>query len=454
VRVFICWSGDRSQRLAGKLAEWLPKVIGADVICDLSLKFMPGKEWFPQLKEALSRSSAAVVCFTPENLSSLWMHFEAGAVFAASERRVLPYYLGSDAARIKEPLNAIQAITATEDGTRRLVKALAHRDSVEVDQPAERFDHFWPELHQLLRDIETPRFADLYPDFERLFQRKTFYEPIDECSDQVWLDRYDAARDTLVALRGYETIVRSAARPWQVWLFEKLLGHVDAYARLLRVYLLVERGFKPAARRLDFSSPRPLPVTEPLEALPALCEHRCREIRHAVFCLTRHEGTPVFADEALAFAKLSLDAQDDKKRLVHRKESEIERRTLTPSPEDVGNCARSFWSFDRVVYYLLLEQDPKLDAAAPRRVSQEVERLNAGDEKSAMPLHYALRALRRVLEKDQTLFDRIEIENALAEVEDFLKRFSDAPPEATNRPIRKNLEWVRERMALKTTSSP
>ena len=184
-------------------------------------------------------------------------HFEAGVVFGASERQVFPYFLGSNAAEIKEPLNAIQALTTTKDGTRRLVEALAEMERVEEKLPAERFDQLWPELQQLLRDIDTPRFADLHPNFERLFQRKTFYEPIDECADQVWLDRYDAARDTQAALKGYEAIVRSAARPWQVWLFEKLLGHVDAYARLLRVYLLVERGFKPGARRLYFASPRP-----------------------------------------------------------------------------------------------------------------------------------------------------------------------------------------------------
>ena len=108
-----------------------------------------------------------------------------------------------------------------------------------------------------------------------------------------------------------------------------------------------------------------------------MCGHRCRKIRHIVFCLARPEGAPVFADKAFAFAKLSLDARDDKKRLVHLKESEIEKGTLRPSPDDIADCARSFWSFDRVVYYLLLEQDPRLDAMVPRRVGQEVERLDA-----------------------------------------------------------------------------
>jgi hypothetical protein len=169
-----------------------------------------------------------------------------------------------------------------------------------------------------------------------------------------------------------------------------------------------------------------------------------REIRHVLFCLTRPEGTPVFADEALAFAKLSLDARDDKKRLVHLKESEIEKGSLRPSPEDIANCARSFWSFDRVVYYMLLEQDPRPDAMFPRRVGQEVERLDAGEEQSRMPLHYACRALRRALEKDKTLFKLAEIQNALDEVDNFLDRFTDVDP---NTPIRENMEWVRKCVA-------
>lgn len=83
-------------------------------------------------------------------------------------------------------------------------------------------------------------------------------------------------------LEARDALVRAAARPWHVWLFEKLLGHVDAYARLLRVYLLIERGFKPGSLRLDFASPRPFPTPEPLQALPGLCERRAA--RFATSC--------------------------------------------------------------------------------------------------------------------------------------------------------------------------
>jgi hypothetical protein len=65
-----------------------------------------------------------------------------------------------------------------------------------------------------------------------------------------------------------------------------------------------------------------------------------------------------------------------------------------------------------------------------------------------MPLQYACRALRRALEKDQTLFNLVEIQNALDEVDDFLKRLTDADP---NTPTRKNIEWVRECVAVRTT---
>lgn len=450
MHVFLCWSGSRSRQLADKLAKWLPGVIGESVTFDLSLRFEPGAEWFSLLDAALRKSNAAVICFTPENLSSLWMHFEAGMVFGAPDRRVFPYFLGPDSGRVKAPLNALQAVAATKEGTSQLVTALARSGGAAVDSVADRFNDRWPELHEFLRDIAAPRVAEIYPEFERLFQRKTFYEPIDECSDQVWLDRFEAARDTRTALQAHETIVREAAQPWQVWLFEKLLSHVDAYARLLRVYLLVERGFKPGARRLDFASPRPLPIAEPLEALPALCEHRCREIRHVVFCLTRPEGAPVFADDALAFAKLGLDARDDKKRLVHMKESEIDRGTLRLSSQTIDACGRSFWSFDRLIAYLLLERDPGLDTNMPRRVSQEVERLEAGEEQSRMPLHYALRALRSDLDKSELPHDRVELQTVLVAVEEFLDRSKD---QDHNLPLRKSIAWVRERLARNAGSS-
>lgn len=65
----------------------------------------------------------------------------------------------------------------------------------------------------------------------------------------------------------------------------------------------------------------------------------------------------MFADEALVFAQLSLDGQDDEKRLVHEIESQIERGQLELSAEEWARCADSYWPFDRIVHYLLGEQD-------------------------------------------------------------------------------------------------
>jgi hypothetical protein len=75
--VFICWSGERSFAVAKAVQELL-EANGVPVF--LSDEIEKGTAWFASILDRLRRAKAGIVCLTPENLQSPWMHFEAGAL--------------------------------------------------------------------------------------------------------------------------------------------------------------------------------------------------------------------------------------------------------------------------------------------------------------------------------------------------------------------------------------
>ena len=79
MHLFICWSGRRSRRMAEAFdSQWLPKVFGGRITSFVSFADIEkGEGWFERLLTELGKADAALVCLTPENLASPWMHFEA-----------------------------------------------------------------------------------------------------------------------------------------------------------------------------------------------------------------------------------------------------------------------------------------------------------------------------------------------------------------------------------------
>ena len=84
--LFLCWSGWRSKRIAEcfkkyfdnlfeKVEEHIrPKVEMSDTLIE------KGATWSGQLLENLEKAKAGIICLTPENRDSTWLHFEGGAI--------------------------------------------------------------------------------------------------------------------------------------------------------------------------------------------------------------------------------------------------------------------------------------------------------------------------------------------------------------------------------------
>jgi hypothetical protein len=85
---------------------------------------------------------------------------------------------------------------------------------------------------------------ELMPDFESLFQRKTFNEPFDECTTQNWISRYKGAVETMDALQTRRGDIQRACKPYLAELYTELLAQLDGYAMDVRALLLEEINFE------------------------------------------------------------------------------------------------------------------------------------------------------------------------------------------------------------------
>jgi len=155
--LFISWSGDRSGLVANVLAEWLPKVIQAVHPWLSSESIDPGVRWNVEVANALEESNCGVLCLTPENLSSAWMLFEAGALSkAVTWSRVIPYLLGFEPHDLQGPLSQFQAVRADRAGTLRLVSAVNTAGEIPLlpsELLEEAFRIWWPQIEPHLERL-------------------------------------------------------------------------------------------------------------------------------------------------------------------------------------------------------------------------------------------------------------------------------------------------------------
>ena len=158
MRVFIAWSGPVSREVARALHDWIPLVVQSVEPWMSSEDLEKGTRWFTEVAGELEKAKVGVLCLTAENLSSPWVHFEAGALSKSVGRtHVCPYLFGVDAANVKDPLAQFQLTKADKDDTLKLLKTLnaALEDArLSEGKLSAVFEKWWPDLYEKLAKIE------------------------------------------------------------------------------------------------------------------------------------------------------------------------------------------------------------------------------------------------------------------------------------------------------------
>jgi hypothetical protein len=162
--VFISWSDKRSLIVAEGLAKWLPSVLH-NVDALWSDRVAIGEQLFGEINGMLKQSDFIVLCLTPENVTKIWINYEAGVVFGKTEKtaKVCPYLIKTDPdfTRIKlpTPLAHFNGVMADKSGTRKLIGEInrATKKPLSKNALGEIFEKRWPMLKRVLdRAASTP----------------------------------------------------------------------------------------------------------------------------------------------------------------------------------------------------------------------------------------------------------------------------------------------------------
>ncbi len=158
MKVFLSWSGIRSQRAAEALKSWLPDIIQAVDPWVSSQDVSKGSRALSHVASSLEGSNFGIICVTPENQDSQWLNFEAGALSKQlNQAFVFPFLLDIEVADLTGPLSQFQATASdsVEDVYKLLSDINQTLDTGGVPDSRLRrtFDKNWADLDAMLNEI-------------------------------------------------------------------------------------------------------------------------------------------------------------------------------------------------------------------------------------------------------------------------------------------------------------
>jgi hypothetical protein len=135
VKIFISWSGARSEALASALREWFPLILHYVDPWLSKSDIQAGERWSIEIAKELEACNFGIICVTRENVGAPWILFEAGALAKSmQDGRVIPLLLDLDVKDISGPLAQFQAKKVDNAGIRELALSLNKASTAPVPE--------------------------------------------------------------------------------------------------------------------------------------------------------------------------------------------------------------------------------------------------------------------------------------------------------------------------------
>jgi hypothetical protein len=158
MNVFLTWSGTVSHKVAIALREWLPLVLQRVRPFLSSEDIRKGSRWATEIAQGLAKVEYAIVCLTPTNLESQWVHFEAGAVSKHLEiARVAVLLVDLKPTDVEGPLAQFHHTNTTRDDMLKLTQdlnAASGPDQLTTPQVEKSFSAFWDDLEKQIEEAK------------------------------------------------------------------------------------------------------------------------------------------------------------------------------------------------------------------------------------------------------------------------------------------------------------
>jgi hypothetical protein len=254
--LFLCWSGHRSKLVAECFQDHfkcafkaaaptvMPRVEMSETLID------KGAPWSDQLLKNIEHAKAGIVCLTPENRGSAWLHFEGGAIAtqrlnnkaapantAASASKLFGFLFTMENTQIEGPLSLFQATVYRRDydcdcaELRRLTRAVMERFQGCEGKTAEgAHDDLVGELVGKFRELQFIAFRDIVPGLEG--HARQVIQAIEELNLMPGRVRTLSAMLSLEKLLEYrEREMEVICAPSQLMFFERLVEVLSAASR-------------------------------------------------------------------------------------------------------------------------------------------------------------------------------------------------------------------------------
>lgn len=150
MKVFLSWSGVKSQKIAIILRDWIPSVIQSVVPYVSSEDIDKGARWSGEIAKELDDCAFGILCITKDNMDEPWILFEAGALSKRIDiSRVCPLLFDLKRSEIKGPLTQFQSSLFEKEEVRKLMTSInsaCGESRIADDRLNNTFNMWWPNL--------------------------------------------------------------------------------------------------------------------------------------------------------------------------------------------------------------------------------------------------------------------------------------------------------------------
>lgn len=181
-RVFISWSGKKSQCIADLFQKWLQDVFQIETWSSIK-DIEKGDLWEVDILNALKQISVGLFFITKENWDTPWINFEAGAISKGTiNKKVCVINIDSNEIPAHSPLSHFQASHFNKqdiyDLTKQICEGITNKSNFNSEKFDKDFQKNWSRLEKpykkilysdnpLLDDKYIPKFRLLIPDSEK-----------------------------------------------------------------------------------------------------------------------------------------------------------------------------------------------------------------------------------------------------------------------------------------------
>ena len=158
MKVFISWSGIKSNKVAMAFRDWLPYVIQSIEPYVSSEDIDKGARWSTDIAKELENSSFGILCVTKDNIDAPWLAFEAGALSKTMDKAVVtPFLFDIKLSEVNGPILQFQSTIFEKEDIRKLMLSL-NKVCGDRGLPQERlenaFNVWYPTLEGKLNSIK------------------------------------------------------------------------------------------------------------------------------------------------------------------------------------------------------------------------------------------------------------------------------------------------------------